>query len=250
MGRPGSANGPVGGPKPVKYIHKGGRPRAYAEWCDKVVGTDQEDYRDLPGVTKQALLKALIQEQGALCAYTMRRIEEGSSHVEHIKPQSLCRTECRGADLDYGNLVACFPREDMMKLFRWGAQRKGNWWGEGAFVSPLHPACERRFHFDLDGNIATAGNDAAARTTVQVLGLDHPGLTEERGRVIQEYLFGPNGDDPMSRAQATRAEEVVCNRDGRGIFIEYCVAIRYALRQHLALLDRRARKKKALRRRS
>ena len=68
----------------MKHIQKAGAPRGYSQWCATVVGTNKADYRELPATEKQALLAALIIEQGALCAYTMRRIGADSAHVEHI----------------------------------------------------------------------------------------------------------------------------------------------------------------------
>ena len=112
----------------MKHIQKAGAPRGYSQWCVTVAGTTQADYRELPATEKQALLVALIIEQGALCAYTMRRIGADSAHVEHIKPESRCRADQPESDLDYGNMVACFPREGMRRAYRYGAQKKDNWW--------------------------------------------------------------------------------------------------------------------------
>ena len=55
----------------MKHIQKAGAPRGYSQWCATVVGTNKADYRELPATEKQALLAALIIEQGALCAYTI-----------------------------------------------------------------------------------------------------------------------------------------------------------------------------------
>lgn len=234
----------------MKHIQKRGRPPQYARWCASVAGGNKEDFRELPGIEKKALLNALIAEQGGLCAYTMRRIEEGTSHVEHIKPQSRCRVEQRGTDLDYRNLVACFPRDGMSRRCRYGAQEKDDWWeNDGAgFVSPLHPACEQRFRFDLDGVIAPVGNHTAAVATIAILALDHTSLTEDRKRVIVEFIFGPNRDSPLSPAQANHAAAVVCAQDTRGNFREFCVAIRDALAEYLRFLSRLSRRRKAVRR--
>ena len=122
----------------MKHIQKRGRPPQYARWCASVAGSNKEDFREIPSAEKNALLKALIGEQGGLCAYTMRRIEDTASHVEHIKPQSRCRAELRGTDLDYRNLVACFPRDGMLRRCCYGAQEKRDWWKTTAPLSFLH----------------------------------------------------------------------------------------------------------------
>jgi len=235
----------------VKYIRKRGAPHRYAQWCTSVAGTAKADFRELPKQEKQNLLNALIAEQGALCAYTMRRIDEGASHVEHIKPQTRCRADLLGSDLDYGNLVACYPRDGMARRCRYGAQEKGGWWENNGkpFVSPLHPVCEKRFRFDIDGQIAAVNNHEDAVMTIEVLALDHFSLTEDRKRVIGEFLFGPDGSSPLTSAQANQAAAAICEPDGHGYFREFCVAIRGALVEHLKLLNRLKQKKKAIRRR-
>jgi len=235
----------------MKYIQKAGCPHAYSQWCSTVAGTDKSDWREVPAAQKGELLAAMIAEQGQLCAYTMRRIDNDSSHVEHIKPQSRCRVDLPGSDLDYRNLVACFPRNGMKGMYRYGAQRKEGWWeNDGTeFVSPLQATCERFFRFGLDGSIAAIGNRAAAaRSTIEVLALDHESLAEDRKRVVEEFIYGPRGDDPMSPANARRARDTVCGRDGHDRFYEFCVAIRDALDGHLTALARLGQRRKAARR--
>ena len=234
----------------MKYIQKSGCPHTYSEWCAAVAETSKSDWREAPSVQKELVLKSLVAEQGELCAYTMRRIDSRSSHVEHIKPQSRCRADLHGSDLDYTNLVACFPRQGMKAKYRYGAQLKDNWWvNDGAeFVSPLQPACEQVFRFKLDGEIEAVDNRAEAITTIDVLGLDHRSLTEERKRVIEEFIYGPTKDDPMSSAAAQRVRDAICDRDGNGRFYEFCIALRAALDQHVAALKKLSQRRRYARR--
>ena len=222
----------------MKYIQKTGCPHDYSQWCVEVDGTSKSDWREVPSALKTQVLEAMIAEQGGLCAYTMRRIDKDSSHVEHIKPQGRCREDTQGSDLDYTNLVACFPRDGMRAQYRYGAQLKGGWWeNDGAeFISPLRSVCEKVFRFKLDGGIEAIGNRTDAKTTIAVLGLDHTTLTEDRKRAIEEFIYGPAKDDPMSSAAAQRARDTVCNRIGNGHFREFCVALRAALEEYLRVL--------------
>lgn len=224
----------------MKYIRKKGPPRVYADWCTAVEGTEQADWREVRSAEKHQVLEGLIADQGGLCAYTMRRIERHSSHVEHIKPQSRCRDELPGSDLDYRNLVACFPRHAQRASSQYGAHRKGGWWeDDGAqFVSPLHPACEHLFRFKIDGEIEAIDDRIEAVTTIDVLGLDHRSLTEDRRRAIDEFIYGPTKSDPMSAAAARRALNRICDLGEDGRFYEFCVALRAAL---MAYLDRLAK---------
>jgi antitoxin HigA-1 len=116
------------------------------------------------------------------------------------------------------------------------------------FVSPLHPACEHRFRFDLNGNIAAVANHPSALATIQILALDHESLTEDRKRVIEEFIYGPQGDDPLSPANAQRALQAICNQDRQGRFYEFCIAIRDALEAHVRAIRRLAQRWRAARR--
>jgi hypothetical protein len=135
--------------------------------------------------------------------------------------------------------------------YRYGAQKKDGWWeNDGAqFISPLLPICERFFRFGPDGSIAAVGNRAAAaRTTIDVLALDHESLAEDRRRVIEEFVYGPKGYDPISSADARRARNTICGRDRQDRFYEFCVAIRDALNAHLTGLAKLSQRRKAVRR--
>lgn len=230
----------------MKHIQKTGRPHAYSQWCIEVAGTQKADWREVPSEQKRTVLGALIAEQGGLCAYTMHRIDESSSHVEHIKPQSRCRADEEGSDLDYANLLACYPRAGMEAECRYGAQLKGGWWTDDGvnFVSPLRPACEKFLRFGLDGVVEPTGDRVDASNTIRVLGLNHKSLTEVRKNAIEEFIYGPTGDRPISRAKARSARRTVCDRAGGGLFREFCVALRDALGEYLTALAKAGRRKK------
>jgi len=219
----------------MKYVRKGGPPHDYSAWCQRMRGTANENYGCLQNPEKRSLHQALLREQGWLCAYTMRRIDKSSSHIEHIKPESVCRSERIGLDLDYKNLLACFPLDGMGRKYRYGAQWKANWWNDNGaeFVLPLSSSCESRFRFYVDGKIEPVGNHRSAITTISVLGLDHASLTEDRKRVIEEFVYGPTHDDPITPAQAQGAIRTICKANAAGRFHEFCVAIRDALCDHV-----------------
>jgi uncharacterized protein (TIGR02646 family) len=237
-----SPNGQIGSASEVKRVLKGAAPLEYRAWLLTVRATNKEDYREMPREVKSVVLEALVDEQGQLCAYTMRRIDANMSHIEHVKPESLCRLDARGSDLDFANMLACFPREGMPRFCRYGAQKKEDWWNAALFVSPLSPTCERMFRFKRDGTVSALPASAAARNTIRILALDHPTLTEDRRRAIDEYLYGQSHNAPLSRAQASRLRERVC-AISNGRFIEFCVALRDALGEHVEYMDKLARRK-------
>jgi len=226
----------------MKYVQKWGAPHQYRRWCREVKGTNKEDYREIPGGMKLAVLAALVKEQGEICAYTMKRIDAQNSHIEHIKPESLCRSDRKGSDLDFDNMLACFPRDGMSRACRYGAQKKDHWWDSSLFISPLICSCEQRFRFNLEGEISVVGSNAAARKTIEVLALDHATLTEDRRRAIHEFIYGKGGDRPLSKAKATQLSHGICNRTG-GHFVEFCVAFRDALEEYTRYVEKMARRR-------
>lgn len=227
----------------MKFIRKAGAPHEYTRWCRSVEGTYKESYGEIPGKIKAVVLSTLAEDQGCICAYTMRRITTKTSHIEHVKPESLCRLSKKGSDLDFSNMVACFPRDGMPRKYRYGAQKKADWWNPALFISPFEPSCEKKFRFNLNGEISAIGLNEAARNTIRVLALDNKALTEDRRRAIEEFIYGNDGRDPLSKSKASSLLTAVCSKSN-GRYTEFCVALRDALDEYLKYLNKLARKKK------
>lgn len=203
----------------------------------------------MPSQIRATLLNALVNEQGGLCAYTMKRIDTGTSHVEHMKPESLCRKDEKGSDLHFENLVSCFPRDGMPSSCRYGAHKKDDWWDKAQFISPLSISCEKKFHFNRKGEISAVDGCIAASKTIEVLALDHPTLTEDRYRAIDELINGKNGDNPLSKTKALNLIKTICNMSN-GQFVEFCVAFRDALEDHVRYVVKSNRKRDFIRKQS
>lgn len=230
----------------MKHIIKTNPPKDYADWCKQVEGKENESYKNVHSDERKPLKESLISEQGALCAYTMKRIDMETCHIEHIKPETVCRAEKTGSDLDYQNMVACFPKEDLKHPYRYGAKQKDDWWeDEGKqFISPLTKRCETLLGFGLDGKVFAVDKNPDAVKTIKVIKLDHGTLTDERKRSITEFIYGSEGVSPLSRAKSVSAVDDIVKRNKDGSFIEFCIAIRGALIEHIRQLDKIAAKKK------
>ena len=74
--------------------------------------------RNTPGITyetahKDALRLALLEEQGGLCGYCMRRVSfvagtQTDTRIEHLKPRTLSLAEGKSEEtLAYGNMILC-----------------------------------------------------------------------------------------------------------------------------------------------
>jgi len=220
----------------VKYIRKTVAPADFVSWCDtqRALGLNY-NYGRLPNPEKGNLHQSLVEEQGSICGYTMKRVSKADSHIEHIKPQHICLL---GEDLDYHNLLACFPRGGLSAKCPFGAQYKDNWWDDGGrdFVSPLNSFCELKFTYNLKGEISpTNSKSIPATKTIEVLKLDEASLTEDRRKSIEVFIYG---EDPISPDDADKAIDAIYKPDAHGILYEFCIAIHDALYEYLDIFKK------------
>jgi len=213
----------------MRTIQKNSPPDLLVEWIAKYKDDPNFGY-DLLRQAKDvigAVTDSLIDEQGGLCAYTGKRITEESCHIEHLKPQAYCDP---GEEVDYNNLVACYPRPNSNRV-PFGAHAKDNWPSpaeERLFVSPLKPRCERRFRFNRRGVISHPEGDIQAATTIQKLRLCHDELTARRKEAI-DGARNPRNKGYLSKAQL---KKVVAKLESEtGPYRPYCFAIKQGLEE-------------------
>lgn len=215
----------------MKKITKTHQPASLRDWCKDNKDIDH-NYRALLGSQAHKDLKQqLLSEQGALCAYTGRRIDDSNSHVEHLKPQNCCND---WEDVDYKNVVACFPADGGDTSHGYGAPVKAGWWNEIEFVSPLSENCERRFKFAWSGRIsAEPENHASALKTIEVLKLDSPNLVKLRkARIMSFFGFSSNPRNKvkaLSIKQAQIALDKIEEKDPYGQYMEYSFVLKQLL---------------------
>jgi uncharacterized protein (TIGR02646 family) len=221
----------------MKYINKTNPPQTYSDWCNtqRDLGVNYS-FGSLQNPEKEDLHRTLVKEQGHLCAYTMKRISYENSHLEHIHPQHHCQN---GLDLEYTNLIACFPKGNLKSKCSYGAQKKDNWWANGGseFISPLNENCELKFFFSLNGEISPArSNCSKAITTIRVLNLNEESLVYDRKKSIEEFIFGTQ--DLLSPAEADHAIDEIWRPNEGGILHEFCIAIHDALYEYLDIFPK------------
>ncbi len=125
-----------------------------------------------------------MKEQGYICCYCERTLTENDLHIEHFKPQNDPSVD----PLDFTNML-CSCQVNLEK----GADRhcgnlKGGWFDERLLVSPMISSCESKFGFKGDGTIYPIGNDLAAKTSIEKLGLDINKLNNLRKLAIDPFL--------------------------------------------------------------
>lgn len=72
----------------MKHIVKGDEPKELKDWKALASAAWQPTYTGLQNPEKQAVKKSLMAEQGYICCYCERRLQDGDSHIEHLRPQS------------------------------------------------------------------------------------------------------------------------------------------------------------------
>lgn len=216
----------------MKKISKTHPPVSFRKWLDENRLLDCS-YETLVGKPAHiALKKQLLKEQGFLCAYTGLEISESTSHVEHLKPQNKCVDH---EDVEYRNMVACFPYDGGNKSFGFGAPVKGGWWKPEDFISPLTEECERRFSFAWSGKIRPEPADhKGAKETIKNIGLGHENLKKLRLAAIKGF-FGFGGRlAPISKREAEILLRSIDKTDNNGKFRPFCFVLKQLLPLYIA----------------
>jgi uncharacterized protein (TIGR02646 family) len=213
----------------VRPIVKGAEPSEVTAWKDELAPGHTPGWAEIPSAAKRALKEALLHEQGFLCCYCERRMDAGSSHIEHLQPQSLAPA----LSFAYTNLLASCQGE--------GALRKtpstcGQVRGSRALpIHPLMPDCGAHFVFRSSGTIEPEpSRRAAAAQTIEVLALDHPRLNRLRREalaVIDDQL--PDTDDPaVLRAAIHELRALYTQPDPAGRLTPFLSAIEQHLKRY------------------
>ncbi|EDM34433.1 hypothetical protein PBAL39_19120 [Pedobacter sp. BAL39] len=237
----------------MKRIIKGHEPASFIQFKqENEKGGVKLRYDESLGSAQRTPIKeALLKEQGYICAYTLKRIALESSHIEHLKPEELCRKQMEEeivtvSDLDYGNMVACFPKKGLKGIPNekyFGAIKKDAWWeNEGAdFISPLREDCEIHFKYNKDGSVEEV--TLKGKKTIEVLSLNHDILKHERANAINEFIY--KNDKPLNTLQTLHAIENICKKN-KGSFVEFCIPIKHSLDNHLEYLEKVKQKRKII----
>ena len=204
----------------MRHVRKGGQPRELLDWHAANKDIPENLFYGEAGFPKDAIKRALLREQFHLCAYTMIALDgPGDCHIEHLLPQS----RHPGRSTDYGNMLACYPKE-AVREHAFGAMKKGGAEiAAGEFVSPLHSSCEMQFSYRPNGTVK--GNSVAAEQTIKLLALDHDRLKQLRQAQIRAYGFSLRGEFPVSAAEARREAASVLKPDVAGRLPAFCIAI-------------------------
>jgi uncharacterized protein (TIGR02646 family) len=216
----------------MKYIKKGKEPQNFSDWKakQKSLGVNYADYEYLQNPERAAVHISLLSEQGYICCYCCKRVEQNNSHIEHLDPQSKTDAEL---SVDYTNMLASCGRDTHKPEYRW-PEYCGNKKGDLAIaVSPLKSNSEEFFSYSSTGEILPTTNnldeEKDAEITIKVLGLNHYDLTQGRIQAL-EALKGMT-----TQEEAELLAEVCQQMDVQGRYQPFCNAVLYFLKNYFGV---------------
>lgn len=149
---------------------------------------DNKQFDNLYGKPKYDLKRALIGEQGHICAYCGKRIGIENSILEHIAP----RSEFKRHQFDYHNLVlSCRgSREEKGKTKHHCDMKKSE---KEINVNPVHDyyEWEESFNYGIDGSVSTSPNKNDYKKLIDVLNLNSEVLKRKRKAALVGFLTTP-----------------------------------------------------------
>jgi uncharacterized protein (TIGR02646 family) len=211
----------------MKHIIKGEEPTQFAEWKALANAEWQPTYSDLRGEEKAAVKTALMEEQGYICCYCERKLDNEDSHIEHIIPQS----ENSITALDFSNMACSCQKPKNKGIPLHCGNKKGNWYEANSFVSPLDPDCEQCFIFTGDGHIHPAEHrNEAAKKTISHLDLDIPKLVALREAAISIFQ-----DEILTQDEVQKFAIKYLEKTPQGTFNEFWTTIKYLFAREIAV---------------
>ena len=170
---------------------------------------------------RKRLRKELVNEQGKICCYCMKRIDVDSSHIEHFYPKE----KFQDKDLLYDNLYASCNGEGFNNIYdEHCGHRKDNWW-RSDMICLTDIEVEKVFKYSPDGKISVISGRITsniAQEMINNLGLDSYHLQRSRREAIEaSEVFD---EQEYSDENIRDFIEYYSNMDN-GVYVPFCKAI-------------------------
>ena len=177
---------------------------------------------------RQRLRQLLIEEQGHICCYCMKKIFLESSHIEHFWPKAFFPK----LELEYNNMFASCNGERTNLLDDHCGHKKEDWWKEG-MIPPTEEEIERMFRYSVDGKIHSVPRKPTTNIAAEMItqmGLDSFHLNRSRREAIENSeVFD---EEEYSNEDIRDFINFYTNKDD-GSYIPYCMAIVDCLKERL-----------------
>ncbi|MBP5771435.1 MAG: hypothetical protein J6W75_08765 [Bacteroidaceae bacterium] len=209
-------------------ITKGKEP---AEWTEE---------RNTPGISyetthKDALRLALLEEQGWLCGYCMRRVSfaagtQTDTRIEHLKPRTLSLSEGKPEEtLAYGNMILCCNGDiDGSRNLHCDASK-----GEKEIhFTPFEAVAIATISYSSKDGSIKSSNETYDSDLNNVLNLNHPILAANRLAVIKG-LVKEMGRKTWKKSDIVHKISYYSGRNAKGQLHEYCGVVIWYLNKKL-----------------
>ncbi|MDZ8186716.1 MAG: retron system putative HNH endonuclease [Nostoc sp. ChiSLP02] len=210
----------------MKFINKSEEPASFTDWKNNANENWQPSWSILSNPQKTDVHNSLLKEQGFICCYCGRKINNENSHIEHLKP----RTTYPELVLEYTNLLASCQKDTVPKEPLHCGKKKDKWHDKHLFVSPLDINCAEFFRYTDDGQILAANNSERqlpGETTIDKLGLNIDKLIDLRAKALEPILEIINTITDEERQELIIGYSEI---NSRGHYEEFCAAIIYLLK--------------------
>lgn len=197
--------------------------------------------RQTPGITyesarKDALRQSLLEEQGGLCGYCMRRIviqpgTQPTTRIEHLKPRTLSLEEGKPEEtLSYSNMILCCDGDiDGDANFHCDKSKAETTISfkpfDSAFINTIS-------YSSKDGTIKSS-NDQYDLEFNKVLNLNHPRLAKNRQEVIKGLVSELGKKKQWKKAEIEHKLKKYSSKSSDGQFYEYCGVVIWYLTKKL-----------------
>lgn len=210
------------------YIQKSTPPKKFQEFKQK----PQAHYDSMPADVKSALRQSLLEEQGYLCAYCMRRIHNNPQEVkiEHYEPRNSQN------ELEYSNLLAVCKGNSNGNQF--GHQhcdtKKGD---KNLHINPQNIDHIRCISYRSDGTIYANDNDEFNNDLNLTLNLnDEHGYLKSSRKValdrLKDKIHSEYKDKTACRSFIEKSLQFYLSKDQNGKRQQYCgIIIDYLIKR-------------------
>lgn len=206
----------------MKHITKENEPNSLIEHRTK----KHACYDNIPTDAKKDLKEALLNEQGHVCCYCMKRIHFEDMKVEHWKPQKYVELS-----LCYNNMMGvCNGNEGNPRHLQCCDTHKGE---DELSVNPLDSNLEALIKYRSDGTIFS-DDEIVNNDLNEALNLNYQTLKENRKSVIDDiinYLHRKYPDKQWTKSIIQHEINKWRSRNSEGKYLEYYGIALYRLQK-------------------
>lgn len=207
----------------MKYIEKKAENEPELLKTHKNV-TEGVSFKTLYSVAKRSLKSALLREQGYICAYCMRTIDDSNTSIEHFLPQSTYPE----LSLEYQNLLAvCDGNQGYGKHLLQCDKKKSDKLLEN--IDPRRDDVEQELFYLLDGSINSLDDGIEHDIDIR-LNLNNQRIIENRKVVIDAVIAFIQSNDHVTIKRALKKWKT---RNEMDRYNEYCQVGIYFLKKYL-----------------